>query len=49
MIPRNLWLFTGNQRKQEKQLVGIFLVGTGKVQMYGMSRSHNDDVTNMNG
>ena len=41
--------FMGNQQKQEKQLTGIFLAGTSKVQMYGMSRSHNDDVTNMNG
>ena len=41
--------FMGNQRKQEKQLTGIFSVGMGKVQMYRRSQSHNDDVTNMNG
>ena len=26
--------FTGNKRKQEKQLMGIFLVGMGEVQKY---------------
>ena len=29
--------------------MGIFLVGTGKVQTYRMSRLHNDDITEMNG
>ena len=43
------FLFTGNQRKQEKQLTGIFSAGAGKVQMYRTSQSHNDDVTNVNG
>ena len=39
----------GNQQKQEKQLTGIFSAGMGEVQMYRMSQSHNDDVTNVNG
>ena len=38
-----------NQQKQEKQFTGIFFEGMGKVQMYRMSQSNNDDITNMNG
>ena len=50
MIPGNFGIsFTRNQQIQEKQLMGIFSVGTGKVQTCRMSRLHNDDVMNVNG
>ena len=38
-----------NQRKQEKQLTGIFSVGTGEVKMYRMSQLRNNDIMNVNG
>ena len=42
------FLMTVNSQRQEKQLMGFFSVGTVEVQMYRMSQSHNDDITNVN-
>ena len=39
----------GNSQKQENQLMGIFLVGMGEVQMYQMNQSYNNEVMIGNG